>query len=852
MAEQQINSQIQTNNEELTNTITLHDIIRMVIANWYWFVLSTVCCLCAAYYYLASTPKIYSRTATILVKDSRKGGDVDLTAFSDLAGFQNRRNVDNEVFILQSRRLMTNVVKQLNLTVNYSVSDGLRRRDLYGQAPIDVKFINDNDNQSLAMEITPIDDDKIRLSEFKDQFVTKHESRSVITAAYGDTIPTPVGQVVVQKSLYMAPDYIGVPIRVTKSSLGRTTNAYRAAVKSDVANKQASVVTISMNNTVPRRAEDVINTLIEAYNEDAIEDKRRVSVATGKFIKARLDVIGRELGDVDRNIEDIKKDNRMVDITSEAARSVSESSRYKTEGLSLENQINVAEYIRTYLNDPKNVGELIPAMAAAGTNTAIAKQIEDYNSAILRREKLLENSSERSPVIQNLDNLLAAVRRSIISSLDSNISTLEIQRDAMRKEETQANIRISTMPSQEKIILGITRQQKIKEELFLYLLNKQEENQLNYAVAESNSRSIDYAYGSNAPVSPRPMMILGIALIVGLAIPFGLLYLIGMLDTTIRGRKDIEDNVNAPFLGDIPYHEGGGKAGIVVRETGRDALSEAFRILRSNMTFMSVSAGTDIRTILFTSSDPHAGKTFVATNLAMTLAMAGKRVLLIDADSQADATKYLGVENPDELQNTLSTAMHCIINDLPYKTGEYIQSHPEGLDFVPSSIDLSSVEVELVNAMSRERILKTFLDDVRGKYDYVLIDCPPSLDLLTVNGLCACDTVLIPLQCEFFALEGLTELMNTLKTVRKKYNRYLDIEGVLFTMYSGRLNLTMQVVAQVKKYYGDKVFKAVIPRSVRLSEAPSFGMPINFYEPNGRGCDSYMELAREFLSNNER
>ena len=371
-----------------------------------------------------------------------------------------------------------------------------------------------------------------------------------------------------------------------------------------------------------------------------------MSVATGKFIKARLDVIGRELGDVDRNIEDIKKDNRMVDITSEAARSVSESSRYKTEGLSLENQINVAEYIRTYLNDPKNVGELIPAMAAAGTNTAIAKQIEDYNSAILRREKLLENSSERSPVIQDLDNLLAAVRRSIISSLDSNISTLEIQRDAMRKEETQANIRISTMPSQEKVILGITRQQKIKEELFLYLLNKQEENQLNYAVAESNSRSIDYAYGSNAPVSPRPMMILGIALIVGLAIPFGLLYLIGMLDTTIRGRKDIEDNVNAPFLGDIPYHEGGGKAGIVVRETGRDALSEAFRILRSNMTFMSVSAGTDIRTILFTSSDPHAGKTFVATNLAMTLAMAGKRVLLIDLDLRRHAlSSQLGHSN---------------------------------------------------------------------------------------------------------------------------------------------------------------------------------------------------------------
>ena len=123
---------------------------------------------------------------------------------------------------------------------------------------------------------------------------------------------------------------------------------------------------------------------------------------------------------------------------------------------------------------------------------------------------------------------------------------------------------------------------------------------------------------------------------------------------------------------------------------------------------------------------------------------------------------------------------------------------------------------------------------------------------MTVNALCAADTVIIPMQCEFFALEGLSELMATLKTVRKKYNRYLDIEGVLFTMYSGRLNLTMQVVAQVKKYFGDKVYRAVIPRTVRLSEAPSFGMPINFYEPNGKGSESYMELAREFLANNER
>ncbi len=203
------------------------------------------------------------------------------------------------------------------------------------------------------------------------------------------------------------------------------------------------------------------------------------------------------------------------------------------------------------------------------------------------------------------------------------------------------------MPSQEKVILGITRQQKIKEELFLYLLNKQEETQLNFAIAESNSRTIDYAYGSAAPVSPRTMIIIGIALLAGIAIPFGLLYLLSLLDTTIRGRRDIEEQLSAPFLGDIPYHEGAQTKGVAVREAGtRDSLSEAFRILRSNMTFMSVSAGTEIRTVMFTSSNPHAGKTFVATNLAMTLALAGKRVVAMDLDLRRHAlTNQFGHNN---------------------------------------------------------------------------------------------------------------------------------------------------------------------------------------------------------------
>ena len=239
------------------------------------------------------------------------------------------------------------------------------------------------------------------------------------------------------------------------------------------------------------------------------------------------------------------------------------------------------------------------------------------------------------------------------------------------------------------------------------------------------------------------------------------------------------------------------------------------------------------------------GKTTTAVNLSSCVAALGKRVLIVDLDPQGNTTSAYGVS-----KNKLDADVYtCLIDDDDVRSA--IVKTEYNTDLLPSNTQLAGAAVELVNLPRREMRLRSVLAPIVPLYDYIFIDCPPSLDLLTVNGLCASDTVLIPLQCEYFALEGLTELMNTLKIVRKKYNRYLDIEGVLFTMYSGRLNLTMQVVAQVKKYYGDKVYKAVIPRSVRLSEAPSFGMPINFYEPNGKGSEAYMELAREFLNHNE-
>ena len=238
------------------------------------------------------------------------------------------------------------------------------------------------------------------------------------------------------------------------------------------------------------------------------------------------------------------------------------------------------------------------------------------------------------------------------------------------------------------------------------------------------------------------------------------------------------------------------------------------------------------------------GKTTTAVNLSACVAALGKKVLIVDLDPQGNSTTGYGISKRSVEMGTYEV----LIGEAEARSA--IRKTDYRADVLPSNTRLAGAALELIDLPSRESRLRKGLAPVQQDYDYIFIDCPPSLDLLTLNGLCACDSVLIPIQCEFYALEGLSELMSTLKTVRKMYNHYLEIEGVVFTMYAGRLNLTLQVVEQVKKFFGDKVYKTTVPRNVRLSEAPSFGMPINYYDPVSKGNEAYMEMAREFLANN--
>ena len=704
-------------------TFTIQDMVSMVLKNWYWFVISVVLFVGIGVLYVMKSSPVYQRNATIMVKDSRKGsGANEMAIFGELAGLSTRRNVDNELFVLQARRLMVEVVERLGLTVNYTTRSGLRTVDLYRRSPIDVLFVNDNDTERCSFKVD-LGDNQVRVYDFIRPEIpgvdTDKDDEFEVTAPYGTTIMTPSGEIIINKSLYMEDGYIGKTIAVSKNTKEAVATRYRTAMKSSVANKMSSIINISLNDIVAKRAEDIINTLIDVYNEDAVNDKQQIAEATADFIDVRLAIISKELGAVDSDIKTFKTRNSMVDIQAETEKNLTVSTKLQADALSVESQLEMSKFIKDYLNDPQKENSLIPAtgLGNSGAAASLATQIAAYNELVLRREKLLQNSSANNPVIQQLNANRAAMKNAILASLDSNIATLDIQLKNLRREQGKTNARISSVPLQEQEYLTIARQQRIKEELYLYLLNKREENAISLAITENTARIIDSAFGPLRPVAPRKSFILLVMIVLGCAVPFAILYLREIMDTTVRSRQDIEKYTKVPYLGDIPIFTGKKNArGVAVRENGRDNISEAFRIIRTNMGFMNTSGKQQV--FLISSSNEHAGKTFVSTNLAMTYAFSGNKVLLMDLDlRRRTLSKHMGQRNnPNGISRYMSD-QSVTVKDIISKS----ELH-ENFDCIYAGLQPPN---------PAEQLLSSRLDDLiaecRKMYDYIIIDSVPAL-----------------------------------------------------------------------------------------------------------------------------
>lgn len=718
-----------TNNKKTfnTETLSLSDLVKIALANWKWFVLSVLLCLGGAFYYLKKSPNIYSRSASVLIKDETKGTQLPnaAAAFSEVNMLNLSSTVDNEVLIFKSKRLMIEVARKLKLDITYSRRGKFRDWDLYSTTPVILTFPEALETSAFSLKVTPLDAKQVLLSDFPKMEGT--ESVEQLKVNLNDTVNTPVGKLVVTPTLYYTPDYYQIPITVCKANLEAVGLAYNASLQSAVASETSSIINLSIADVSARRAEDILNTLIDVYNQDAIDDKNKIAVNTANFINERLIVIEQELGGVESQIADYKSEHNLTDISTQTGAFMQTSSRYQQEGVNLENQRTLAVYIRDYLADPAKAGELIPA------NTGIADvniegQIAEYNELMLQRDKLIGNSSEKNPVVMDMNNSLAAMKQTIVRTVDNLIAGLELKIQNIRGEEERTLKRMAAVPSQQKYVLSVERQQKIKESLYIYLLNKREENALTKSITESNARIIDPAMGSNLPIAPKTQLILLVGLIIGLLIPTVILFILKTSDTCVRWKKDLEENLSVPFLGEIPQRiraKGETKQPIVVKAESKDAVSEAFRIMRTNLSFMGSTAEHRLQTIMVTSMNVGAGKTFISSNLAMTLALAGKKVVLVDLDiRKGSLSKRIHVHQTG-VTNFLSGEV-TQVKDIVIKSEYHENLFVIGKGVIPPN------PAELLLSPR----LNELVEQLKAMFDYVILDNVPSnmvADAMIVN-----------------------------------------------------------------------------------------------------------------------
>lgn len=700
---------MQTNNSSNKNDqgLNIVDLFMYLASQWKWFLLSILICGGIAWYNYARAPLVYFRSATVIIKDpSNKASTSGLDRFDN---FINKVNVANEILQFRSKKLMREVVQRVHADVSYQIKDGLRSNELYNESPVLVSLPDALPEQSFSFTMTLKDAKTVTLSDF-----SGIEAKPSYEVALNDTVAIIEGMnVVVTATNYLRDSWLNTPIRVQKLPVESMVNYYKNALGIQQEEEEASILTLALKDSSPARAEDVLNTLITVYNEEAIKEKNQVAVNTANFINERLIIIERELGNVESNLESFKQRNQIVDIASSAGMYMTESQKYNADAMELETQLRLANFIKDYLTDPSKETDLIPSNTGI-SDMNIENQISLYNAAKLKRDHLIDDSSVNNPVVQELNNSLRAMKQSIIRAVDNMIVSLNVKRNDAQNREMRAQDRVTAIPTKERQMLSIERQQKIKEALYLFLLNKREENALSQAMADNNARVIDGAEGSNAPISPNRNRILLLGLLVGIALPGAVCLAILFMDTRVHGRKDIEGATSVPYLGEIPLDKEAmkdhRKKVMAVKEQGDDIVSEAFRILRTNMAFLS-KKDKPAQVITFTSFNIGAGKTFIARNLSMSLAYMKKRVVMVDLDIRKGTLSrhfghyHVGVTN--------------YLSDNTVKVDDIIQ-HQEGFDLIPAGI-LAPNPAELL----MDNRLDELIDELRTRYDYIIADNVP-------------------------------------------------------------------------------------------------------------------------------
>jgi capsular exopolysaccharide synthesis family protein len=691
--------------------LLLKEILEQYLAHWKWFVLSLFLFIGLAFVYLRYTIPLYKASMTVMIKDDRKGGDMvnELTAFSDLSSLTNsKRNVDSEMEILKSRTLIEQTVMNMMLNVSYINLGRIRSEDLYKNKDIDVIFSNiDNSffRQGWHFIIQPETDSSFLLLQ--------GEGKSK-TFRYGELIANQFCNFKVIKNYnHFFKEITGpIKIKVQVRPVDEVVESYRARLGVSILNKNTSAVELTLTDPVKNRSLDFLNTLFRIYLQNEKDEKNLISENTSRFIKERLDLMNSSLEGVEKESEVYKKLNSVTDIKSEADIYLENSSIFQKNVMDTEIQLKVVQSLIEFVRG-NNQYNLMPnnILNADGSYN---DQVAMYNQLILERNKLLLNAKPGNPMIIAMDAKIEVMNKNMLSSLNTIKNSLQIKKRDLERQEAMMKGKISQIPTQEREVRVLARQQQIKEQLYLYLLQKGEEIAISLAISAPNAKLIDQAAAMKVPISPNRSVIWLGAFLLGLVVPFLSIYVNDLLDTKVKDRKDLESRFRIPFLGDVPRSLSKGER---LTPGSRSSLAEALRIIRTNLEFMvsKVPKGR-AKTIFVTSTLPKEGKTFVSINISKTIAFTGKRVLLMGMDLRNPKLhKYFDLPSREGITDYL-IAQNGRIDSFMVKLEGF-----ENLYVLPSgSIPPNPAELLLTDK------LEALFDDLKSRFDYIIVDTVPS------------------------------------------------------------------------------------------------------------------------------
>ena len=760
-------------------SVDYKELIFQYIIHWPWFVASVLVCLIGSWAYLHFQTPVYQVSASIMIKDDKKSGgnSADLESLGLGGMITSTQSIDNEIEVLRSKTILKEVVNNLELYIQYYDEDEFPKKELYKTSPVIVNLTSQEADQLpgtalIDMKLPPEGSLDIQLKIGVNEY-TKHFDKlpAVLptdAGTFGFTLKDSLlnGKVVGQNEIRNISAMVNRPFGVAKG--------YQNMLNIAPTSKTTSVAVVSLMNTNIQRGQDFINKLMEMYNRNTNNDKNEVAEKTREFINERIQIIDQELGSTEDKLEAFKRNAGLTDISSDAQLAVSGNAEYEKKRVENGTQINLIRDLTKYINNPSNEYEVLPANIGLSDN-GLTTQIDRYNELIFERKRLLRTSTENNPMIVNLDTSIRAMKANVQAAIDGTLKGLLIVKADLDREASRFSRRISDAPGQERQYVSIARQQEIKAGLYLMLLQKREENAITLAATANNAKIIDEPVAEGGPVSPRPKMIYMIALVVGVGLPVGIIFLIGLTKFKIEGRNDVEKLTTLPIVGDVPLTtERTGS--IAVFENQNTLMSETFRNVRTNLQFMLKS---DQKVILVTSTVSGEGKSFISANLAISLSLLGKKVVIVGLD----------IRKP---------GLNKVFN-IPRKEQGITQylSNPEKnlMDFVQLSdinknlyiLPGGTVPPNPTELLARDGLDKA-IEILKTNFDYVILDTAPIgmvTDTLLIGRVadlsvyvCRADYTrkaeftLINELAESNKLPNLCTVINGLNLLKKKYGYY--------------------------------------------------------------------------------